>query len=116
MAALSESAFTRLLGPLTGIMGRHAREHYGQAGFVASDGGLQQSVPPVVEYGFGEIAPNNRVGGIGADVGASPTSVGARAAPGGAEAGAGTLGGGTWVGGMGSSPFDRAPASSSGPA
>ncbi|CAO1613543.1 unnamed protein product [Parajaminaea phylloscopi] len=90
VAALSESAFTRLLGPLAGIMGRHAREHYGPSS-LARDG--PSAAPALTSTGpsslagthFAEIAPHQ----------VAPTAVEGGSQP----------GGGTWIGGLGASPF-----------
>lgn len=107
VAALSESAFTRLLGPLSEIMNRHAEEAYGSASSILSlstathnGGGPTSTSTPSTgsaattggfgANNFGEIAPHS-------------------VAP---QGGAGDqAGGGFWVGGMGNSPFGATAAS-----
>lgn len=94
VATLSESAFTRLLGPLAGIMGRHAQEHYGSTSIANVDTSGPQSLLPgnnassLAATSFAEIAPHE-VAPTGSSDGALP-------------------GGGTWVGGLGTSPFGSA--------
>ncbi|PWN27692.1 camp-dependent protein kinase regulatory subunit [Jaminaea rosea] len=97
VATLSESAFTRLLGPLAGIMGRHARERYGvfpsssssTALGISGPGDVAGSLPPSAPAAtsFAEIAPH--------EVGPTAGGAGAGQQP----------GGGTWIGGLGTSPF-----------
>lgn len=95
VATLSDAAFTRLLGPLTGIMGRHARENYGES-FAASLN-TATAAPPLPASSanttaalsatdFSQIAPHE-------------------VAPQAGGASSNQPGGGTWIGGLGASPF-----------
>lgn len=85
VATLSESAFTRLLGPLSGIMGRHARENYGLPSFHDNSNTDGNPANGLAATDFSQIAPHE-------------------VAPSGGNS---TMpGGGTWVGGLGSSPFN----------
>lgn len=101
VATLSESAFTRLLGPLAGIMGRHAQEHYGVVGGSGSGldsvGAPSQAAPSMATLvgaaslpatSFAEIAPHDVAPTAGVDLNQP--------------------GGGRWIGGMGASPFGAA--------
>lgn len=72
VALMSEHAFTRLLGPLAGIMSRHAREQYGDAGAAeweqppeedAGPQGVELGRPPVGVAAPRGGADNQRVGG-----------------------------------------------------
>lgn len=95
VATLSESAFTRLLGPLSGIMGRHAQEHYGTSSAAPSAPALAPSTlnSGMAATDFGEIAPHS----------VAPTGMGGP-----------QPGGGTWINGLGASPFGGAGAGGAG--
>ncbi|PWN46280.1 camp-dependent protein kinase regulatory subunit [Ceraceosorus guamensis] len=86
LATLSESAFKRLVGPLAGIMARHAHDHYG-AGASRATRGASPSFR----------ASNPSRGGLNAPP--AVPSVGPH------ESASSGLGEGTWVGGIGASPF-----------
>lgn len=91
VATLSDAAFTRLLGPLTGIMGRHARENYGPGfsgggeGFPTGAGAAGGPSAGLAATDFSQIAPHE----------VAPQ----------ASATSNQPGGGTWIGGLGASPF-----------
>ncbi|CAD6968360.1 unnamed protein product, partial [Tilletia controversa] len=72
VATLSEQAFTRLLGPLAGIMSRHAETHYGAADLHASAG-----VGAGVSHMGMSTSPAARAGGAGAGAGAGAGGGGA---------------------------------------
>ncbi|KAE8222073.1 hypothetical protein CF319_g4671 [Tilletia indica] len=72
VATLSEQAFTRLLGPLAGIMSRHAETHYGSAGD-----------PLMMSGGAGASSSGARAGGASGGGGGGGASSGASASGGG---------------------------------
>lgn len=98
VATLSEKAFTRLLGPLAGIMSRHAEEHYGTSSTAAASN-LPRSAGSSVSSQAGGLNQNvfaAGMGGLSQGVGPHDNS--------------GTInnktpGDGTWIGGAGYSPF-----------
>ncbi|PWN52011.1 camp-dependent protein kinase regulatory chain [Violaceomyces palustris] len=65
VVTLSERAFTRLLGPLAGIMGRHAKEHYGTSSASAAGGAEAETVGGGISFNnsFDSVGPSPGIQG-----------------------------------------------------
>ncbi|KAL9939444.1 hypothetical protein V8E36_001261 [Tilletia maclaganii] len=98
VATLSEQAFTRLLGPLAGIMSRHAETHYGPTDLL---GHLAPGSAPGGGGGAGGVALG---GGVGPGGMSSSSSIGGPFGAGGGGGGASSSGLGGGAGGS-SYPF-----------